>query len=122
MKYIITETQFKLISEDSDKSSFFERLINDILEDAKSDCNNQYFVEYNEYLCSQVTLINSITVFESEVGGTIQGETFFRVRVIINGESGHDSEYWDFLTFYVAPRLYGTTGLKFFFQYKVNPE
>lgn len=122
MKYIITETQFKLISEDSEKNFFFERLINDILEDAKYDCNNQYFVEYNEYLCSQVALINSITVFESEVGGTIEGSPFFRLRVIINGKSGHDPEYWDFLTIYIAPRLYDTTGIRFFFQYKINKE
>lgn len=122
MKYIITETQFKLISEDSDKSYFFERLINDILWDVKSDCDNDNFAESNEFLCSQVTLINSITVFESEVGGTIEGVPFFWLRVIINCKSGHDPEYWDFLTFYIAPRLYDTTGLKFFFQYKINKE
>jgi len=122
MKYIITETQFKLISEDSDKSYFFERLINDILWDVKSDCDNDNFAESNEFLCSQVTLINSITVFESEVGGTIRGETYFRLKVIINSKSNEDIEYWDFLSVYIAPRLYNTTGLNFIFQYKINKE
>lgn len=63
MKYIITESQYKIIIESNKRAEAFQELINKEFKEIQDICNND---EYDYNMCDSIDSIEYITVTDAE--------------------------------------------------------
>jgi hypothetical protein len=137
MKYLITESQHKLIIESQKKTQFFQELINNKLDLIRKECENGadnyegYWEDYRDDIssgaetCNQMEQVENIEVMSAD-WGTVKHSNqnketkYMNVKVMIYYTS--IKEYGDFnaddLTYDLEQLIRKSTGMPFILNYE----
>jgi len=128
MKYIITESQHKLIIESQKKIEFFQELIDNKLDFIREECDNgadNYEGYSGAESCSQVELVEKIEVLSANWGAVKHSNQNKETKYMnVNSMIYYTSikEYGDFnaddLTYDLEQLIRKSTGMPFILNYE----
>jgi len=126
MKYIITESQHKLIIESQKKIEFFQELINNKLDFIREECDNgadNYEGYSGAESCGQVELVEKIEVLSADWGAVKHsnqnnGTKIMNVHTMIYYSSLRDDFNGDDLVYDLQQLIRKSTGMPVILTYE----